>query len=55
MLLLNIEKCLLNVLEIIYFKFQKHTKHIEGFNLLIGVPFLKVFEKIFGGTKFKNC
>jgi len=30
---------------------------IEGFDLLIGVPvpFLKVFEKIFGGTKFENC
>jgi len=28
---------------------------IEGFDLLIGVSFLKVFEKIFGGTKFENC
>jgi len=28
---------------------------IEGFDLLIGVPFSKVFENIFGGTKFENC
>jgi len=28
---------------------------IEGFDLLISVPFSKVFEKIFGGTKLKNC
>jgi len=28
---------------------------IEGFDLLIVVPFSKVFEKIFGGAEFENC
>jgi len=28
---------------------------IESFDLLIVVPFSKVFKKNFGVTKFKNC